>query len=285
MNLRLSTSGLLTLVAVLLLVACDPGSMDMSLRSAKLLALPGVFDSPISPPPTATDVFTSPISPLPTATDSPTATDVFTSPISPLPTATSSPTATPTGTPSPVPTGTPQSPELPATAGPSPPSPTFTPIPEEARSSVTGGGWILSPAGAYTAAPELVGKADLNFVVQRKGDAADPTGSVEFHLNSAKLRFHASHLEVLAVEGDRATFQGTGILKGLDRKEGGSFGFRVSVVDGQLEDGAADRVRIKIWDMEDGNRVIYDSQPGDPDDADPTTQLGGGSIVIHLGEE
>jgi hypothetical protein len=27
--------------------------------------------------------------------------------------------------------------------------------------------------------------------------------------------------------------------------------------------------------------VIYDNQMGDEDDADPATELGGGSIVIH----
>jgi hypothetical protein len=285
MNLRLSTSGLLTLVGVLLLAACDPGSMNMSLHPAKLLALPRVFDCPISPPPTATDVFTSPISPLPTATASPTPTDLFTSPISPLPTATWSPTPTSTGTPSPSPTGTPRSTALPAPTGPPPPSPTFTPISEKARFSVTGGGWILSPAGAYTVAPELRDKVDLSFVVQQKKDAGGPTGNVEFHWNAAKVRFHASHLELLAVEGARATFQGTGTLKGLNRKGGVSFCFRVSVIDGQLEGGDSDRVRIRIWAMEDGNMVIYDNQPGDPDDADPTTELGSGSIVIHMKDD
>ena len=285
MNLRLSTSGLLALVGALLLAACDPISMDTSLRPAQLLALPRVFDSPISPPATATDAFTSPISPLPTATASPTPTDLFTSPISPLPTATWSPTPTPTGMPSPPPTGTLQSTALPAPTGPPPPSLTFTPTPEIARSSVTGGGWFLPPTGAYTAAPELRGKAALNFVIQRKRDASGPTGNVEFHWNAAQVRFHASHVEVLVVEGARATFRGTGILKGLDRKDGDSLAFQVSVVDGQLESGGADRVRIKIWAMEDGRMVIYDNQPGDPDEADPTTELGGGSIVIHLKEK
>ena len=147
---------------------------------------------------------------------------------------------------------------------------------------VTGGGWFLPPAGAYTAAPTLKGKAALNFVVQRKRDASGPTGNVEFHWNAAEVRFHASHLEVLVVEGARATFRGTGILKGPDRKGGDRLAFQVSVVDGQLADGGTDRVRIKIWAMDDDKMVIYDNQPGDPDDADPTTELGGGGFVIHL---
>jgi hypothetical protein len=55
----------------------------------------------------------------------------------------------------------------------------------------------------------------------------------------------------------------------------------VSVVDGQRPGGgAADKFRIKIWKTTDGT-VVYDNQMGAPDDASPTTTLGGGSIVIH----
>ncbi len=41
-----------------------------------------------------------------------------------------------------------------------------------------------------------------------------------------------------------------------------------------------DRFRIKIWLGNPGN-VIYDNERGNPDGTDPTTALGGGSIVIH----
>ncbi len=43
-----------------------------------------------------------------------------------------------------------------------------------------------------------------------------------------------------------------------------------------------DLFRISIWDK-DTDEVIYDNQMGDEEDADPTTELGGGSIVIHEG--
>ena len=40
--------------------------------------------------------------------------------------------------------------------------------------------------------------------------------------------------------------------------------------------------RIKIWEETNGiEDIIYDNQPGDLDDADATTEIGGGSIVIH----
>ena len=41
-----------------------------------------------------------------------------------------------------------------------------------------------------------------------------------------------------------------------------------------------DLFRIKIWDK-DTDEIIYDNQMRDEEDADPTTELGGGSIVIH----
>jgi hypothetical protein len=39
--------------------------------------------------------------------------------------------------------------------------------------------------------------------------------------------------------------------------------------------------RIKIWDKNNNNAVIYDNQLGDDENADPTTELAGGQIVIH----
>jgi hypothetical protein len=42
-----------------------------------------------------------------------------------------------------------------------------------------------------------------------------------------------------------------------------------------------DLFRIKIWDKDNGDAIVYDNQMGDADDADPATVLGGGSIVIH----
>jgi len=44
--------------------------------------------------------------------------------------------------------------------------------------------------------------------------------------------------------------------------------------------GEGDRFRIKIWEKATG-RIVYDNERGAFDDTDPTTTLGGGSIVIH----
>ncbi len=44
--------------------------------------------------------------------------------------------------------------------------------------------------------------------------------------------------------------------------------------------GGLDKFRIKIWDKATGN-IVYDNLMGATDEADPTTVIGGGSIVIH----
>jgi hypothetical protein len=147
---------------------------------------------------------------------------------------------------------------------------------------VTGGGWIESPTGAYTADPALAGRASFGLVAGYKREGALPTGNIDFHLSGARLQFHATAYESLEIEGARATFQGVGTLKGAGEKGSRKAGFLVSVVDGQLDGSGLDRFRIKIWDLDAENPVVYDTQLGDPDDAGPNTPLGGGSIVIHV---
>ena len=44
--------------------------------------------------------------------------------------------------------------------------------------------------------------------------------------------------------------------------------------------GTKDKFRIKIWDKATGD-IVYDNLAGAADTADPTTVIGGGSIVIH----
>ena len=60
-------------------------------------------------------------------------------------------------------------------------------------------------------------------------------------------------------------------------------GFFLTAIDGQLPGGGSqDKLRMKVWVTLTG-QVVYDNQMGADDFADPTTVLGGGSIVIHKG--
>ena len=144
---------------------------------------------------------------------------------------------------------------------------------------VTGGGWIDSPAGAFTEDPTLTGKATFGFVAKYKKGANVPEGTTEFQFRVADLNFHSSEYDWLVVAGAKAQFKGTGTINGE-----GSYKFFITAVDGDLkEKGDPDKFRIRIFGVnEDGTEyTIYDNQQGEPIDADPVTSISGGSIVIH----
>jgi PKD repeat protein len=141
---------------------------------------------------------------------------------------------------------------------------------------VTGGGWINSPLGAYAEEPGLTGHASFGFVSKYQKGATTPTGNTQFQFHSASLDFHGDSYQWLVIAGSRAQYKGVGSIKGRV----GSFGFLVTAIDGHLSGGGGvDRFRIKIWDVVT-NAVIYDNQPGQVDDSDAATALGGGSITI-----
>ena len=79
------------------------------------------------------------------------------------------------------------------------------------------------------------------------------------------------------VGGHRAKYKGTGTINGV-----GNYGFMLSAIDEKLTPSTdVDLFRIKIWDKDNDDAIVYDNQTGGEDDADPTTAIGGGSIVIH----
>ncbi|MCI0745858.1 MAG: PKD domain-containing protein [Verrucomicrobia subdivision 3 bacterium] len=141
---------------------------------------------------------------------------------------------------------------------------------------VTGGGWINSPAGAYTANPSLTGKANFGFVSKYQKGASVPTGETEFQFKAGDLNFHSTSYQWLVVAGARAQFKGVGTINGA-----GSYNFLLTATDGEITGGGgADKFRIKITD---GDVMVYDNVPGGSDDIDlanPQT-ISGGSIVIH----
>jgi len=141
---------------------------------------------------------------------------------------------------------------------------------------VTGGGWINSPLGAFPVNPSLVGKANFGFVSKYQKGATIPTGETEFQFQAGDLDFHSVSYEWLVVAGARAQYKGSGTIKGMN----GTFGFMLTAIDGQVAGGGgSDKFRIKIWDAT--GLIVYDNQLGLSDDGDPTTTLGGGSIVVH----
>ena len=74
-------------------------------------------------------------------------------------------------------------------------------------------------------------------------------------------------------------YKGTGTINGA-----GNYGFMISAIDEDLTPSTdVDLFRIKIWDKDDGDAIVYDNLMGADDDADPETEIGGGQIKIHKG--
>ena len=144
---------------------------------------------------------------------------------------------------------------------------------------VTGGGWIWSPAGAYADDPSLEGKANFGFVSKYKKGASVPTGETEFNFKVADLNFHSSSYEWLVVAGPHAKYKGEGTINGT-----GNYGFMLTATDAALTPSTdVDLFRIKIWDKDNGDAVVYDNQMGAENDSHDGTALGGGNIKIHQG--
>ena len=132
------------------------------------------------------------------------------------------------------------------------------------------GGWINSPAGAYTPDPTLTSKATFGFVSKYQKGATVPTGNTEFHFHVANMNFSSTAYDWLVIAGTKAQYKGTGTIN-----DAGAYGFILTAID-----GTPDKFRMKIWDKATGN-IIYDNMLGAADDANPTIALAGGSVVIH----
>jgi MBG domain (YGX type)/YDG domain/Bacterial Ig-like domain (group 3) len=142
---------------------------------------------------------------------------------------------------------------------------------------VTGGGWINSPLGAYALDPTLTGKATFGFVSKYLKGATIPTGDTEFQFKAGNLNFKSTSYEWLVIAGARAQYKGSGTINGT-----GNYGFMLTAIDGDVNGGGGtDKFRIKIWDKNNGDMIVYDNQYGQTDDSSAGTALGGGSIVIH----
>ncbi|MCA9166624.1 MAG: right-handed parallel beta-helix repeat-containing protein [Planctomycetales bacterium] len=141
---------------------------------------------------------------------------------------------------------------------------------------ITGGGWIDSPLGAWTADPAMTGRATFGFVSKYRNGASVPEGQTQFRFQSAAFEFFSESYEWLVIAGASGKFKGHGTINGM-----GDYGFLITATDGQMKSPrSVDSFRIKVWDSVN-EAVIYDNQSGELNDAYDGTELGGGNIVIH----
>ena len=146
---------------------------------------------------------------------------------------------------------------------------------------VTGGGWIMSPAGAMPDNPTAAGKANFGFVSKYEKGKTVPTGDTQFQFQAGNFDFKSTSYDWLVISGGyKAQYQGSGTINGA-----GDYNFILTAIDGDAQGSKkADTFRLKVYDQNHGNAVIYDNLIGQSDSVDPSgpsTALGGGSIVIH----
>jgi len=138
-----------------------------------------------------------------------------------------------------------------------------------------GGGWYASPAGAYAAKPTVSGKASFGFTSKYFKGASNPRGELQFEFKQAGIEFNALNYDYLVIAGAKAQFKGTGKLTG----DGALYNFILTVIDGQLAGGGGtDKIRMKITNK--SGAVVYDSERGISDAANPTLPVGAGSSVV-----
>ncbi|GAP70274.1 hypothetical protein BA6E_12488, partial [Bacteroidales bacterium 6E] len=153
----------------------------------------------------------------------------------------------------------------------------YIPVYDDSGSFVTGGGWIMSPAGALTADPTVVGKANFGFVSKYKKGSNQVDGNTEFQFHAGGINFKSTFHEAgsLVISGKKATYRGSGTVNGQS-----GYKFTLVALDGHWNGGPGpDQFRIKITDGTGG--VIYDNGLNAAENSDASTALGGGSIVIH----
>lgn len=92
---------------------------------------------------------------------------------------------------------------------------------------VTGAGWFDSPAGAFTADPDLTGRAKFGFTSQYRRGAHVPSGRTDFEFRAADFDFRSTHYDWLVIAGSKAKFKGVGTVNGA-----GEYGFMVTATDG-----------------------------------------------------
>jgi hypothetical protein len=85
-----------------------------------------------------------------------------------------------------------------------------------------------------------------------------------------------STFDWLVISGAKAIVQGVGQIDGSGR-----YGFMLTALhEGTIAPKDNGTFRLKVWDIDNGNAIVYDNEPGQPDGATPITPVTQGRIKI-----
>jgi probable HAF family extracellular repeat protein len=129
---------------------------------------------------------------------------------------------------------------------------------DPSASAVSGGGWFMSPQGAYAKEKVQAGRATFSFVSNVANHPARP-GEMTLRFQVANLDFRSAAYDAMSVAGLRAQYQGSGKINGT-----GNYKFLMTVADGTVSRAVRQsRFRIKIWHIDartNAEVVDYDNQ-------------------------
>ncbi|HET9277563.1 MAG TPA: hypothetical protein VFN95_05240, partial [Flavitalea sp.] len=140
-----------------------------------------------------------------------------------------------------------------------------------------GGGFYNSAVGALKSNASAEGKASYGFAVNYFKNSTNPKGEAQFEFKVGEFEFNALNFDYLVVNNSMAQVKGTGKITGGQS----GIGFIMTVADGQLDGSGVDKIRMKIYNKNNGT-IIYDNQPGASDASLPVQAVGENStVVIH----
>ena len=126
-------------------------------------------------------------------------------------------------------------------------------------------------AGFVTGSGTYAGGGSFSLSAKYNPSGTALTGTTSFAVPGTS--FVSTSTSWLVVSGNAATYAGSGKLNGVS-----GYSYLVSVTDGGSP-GSKDRVRFQVTDS--GGAVVYDTQPGAPINATPTTIPTSGNVVVH----
>lgn len=119
---------------------------------------------------------------------------------------------------------------------------------QNSRSTFVAAGWMNSALGSYQYDKLLCNKLFFEMHMIDRGINYQPAGRVTVRYPIANLTFKSDNCEWLLLDNKFATLTGTGKINNQ-----GSIGYMIVAED------HPDKLRIVLWDKNDGDRIIYDN--------------------------
>ncbi len=146
----------------------------------------------------------------------------------------------------------------------------------------TGGGNFTAPAGSLSSNSSISGKVNMGSNC-KPSNCGGFQGNMEMNFQAGNIKFKSASptsWDYLTIGGCYlAAFKGTGTVNGS-----GNYGILVVQSDKDKNPSCANKVRIKIWNKNAGDAVIFDTQAGDAENALPTTTVQG-AIQVHVNND